>query len=220
YDMMDEKGLNLWHLRQMKEQSRSEVIMAWLRLEGAAHNITRAHVEMINELIFMAVGREYHLPHGFVVRNGYDHLTIYQKQREVQEKKEEADIMIPSLKPGEDYSVSLPGIDMKFRLRKSRENELLPRKTYAKVFDYDKIEGSMELRHRKEGDYFVIHPEGGKKLLQDYFVEEKIPREERDSIWLLCQDSKVIWILGMRNSEDCRIDNNTKYVLEVEFWRN
>nr|MCR4674364.1 tRNA lysidine(34) synthetase TilS [Lachnospiraceae bacterium] len=47
YDMMDEKGLNLWHLRQMKEQSRSEVIMAWLRLEGAAHNITRAHVEMI-----------------------------------------------------------------------------------------------------------------------------------------------------------------------------
>lgn len=220
YELLDEKGLSLWRLRQMDEVQRSEVLMAWLKVEGAGHNITKAHVEMINELIFMAVGREYHLPHGYVVKNGYEHLRLYKKNEEEKKKDDTKQIVIPQIHEDEDYSVSLPGMDVKFHLRSRREKEELPRKTYAKYFDYGKIKGSMELRHRQEGDYFVIHPKGGKKLLQDYFVEEKIPREEREDIWLLCQGSKVIWIFGMRNSEDCRIDNNTKYVLEVEFWRN
>ena len=215
-----DEGLDLWHLRQIEETKRSEIIMAWLKIQGAAHNVTKAHVEMINELLFMEVGKEYHLPHGFVVKNGYTHLKLLKKENQRPVETKEDEIIIPPLAEGEEYSLSLKGLDIKFRLREKLEDEQMPRKTYAKIFDYGKIDGNMELRHRREGDYFVIHPEGGRKLLKDYLIEEKIPREKRDDIWLLCQGSKVIWILGMRNSEDYRIDKNTKYVLEVEFWRN
>ena len=188
-------------------------------MEGAAHNVTKAHVEMIGELIFMEVGKEYHLPHGYVVKNGYEHLKLFQREEE-EMGADETTISVPKLKIKEILNISADGLDVKFHLRPRVENEELPRKSYAKHFDYGKINGNVELRHRRSGDYFVIHPDGGKKLLQDYFVEEKVPQEDRDAVWLLCQGSKVIWILGMRNSEDCRIDQNTKYVLEVEFWRN
>lgn len=224
YDVLlslsDTQGLDLWRLRQIDKVKRSEILMAWLKTQGAAHNVTKAHIEMLNELLFMEVGKEYYLPHGYVVKNGYTHLKLKKRADVSQKESEEETITIPALAEGEKYSLSIKGLDVKFYLRQKAKEEQMPRKTYAKVFDYGKINGGMELRHRKEGDYFTIHPEGGRKLLQDYFVEEKIPREKRDDIWLLCQGSKVIWILGMRNSEDYRIDKNTKYVLEVEFWRN
>ena len=215
-----EEGLDLWRLRQIEEGKRSEILLAWLKMQGAAHNVTKAHIEMLNELIFMEVGREYHLPHGFVVRNGYTHLRLLKRESETKREPEESRITVPLFSQEESYSLSLKGLDVRFRTRIAGENEQLPTKTYAKVFDYGKINGSMEIRHRKEGDYLVIHPDGRKKLLQDYFVEEKVPKEERDSVWMLCQGSKVIWIFGMRNSEDYRIDEYTKNILEVEYWRN
>ncbi len=70
-----------------------------------------------------------------------------------------------------------------------------------------------------DGDYLVISPKGIQKTLARYFVDEKIPRDERDEAWLLCTDSKVILAPGYRGSEDMRIDDGTEEILEIEFWR-
>lgn len=51
----------------------------------------------------------------------------------------------------------------------------------------------MELRTRREGDYLPIR--GGRKKLQDFFVDSKIPKNQRDEILLLACGSHVLWIL-------------------------
>ncbi|MFR2489995.1 MAG: tRNA lysidine(34) synthetase TilS [Coprococcus comes] len=35
------------------------------------------------------------------------------------------------------------------------------------------------MRYRRPGDYFTIDGEGKKKKLKSYFIDEKIPQEER-----------------------------------------
>ena len=51
----------------------------------------------------------------------------------------------------------------------------------------------MELRTRRDGDYLPIR--GGRKKLQDFFVDSKIPKNRRDEILLLTCGSHVLWIL-------------------------
>ena len=49
-----------------------------------------------------------------------------------------------------------------------------------------------------------------------YFVNEKIPREERAQTYLLAEASHVIWVLGHRISEYYKVTENTNKILEVK----
>ena len=71
------------------------------------------------------------------------------------------------------------------------------------------------IRTRKEGDYLTIDQKQRRKSLQDYMVNEKILKEARDRIPLLCEGSHVLWITGYRISSFYKIDENTKYILQV-----
>ncbi len=92
--------------------------------------------------------------------------------------------------------------------------------TYTKWFDYDKIKGTLQLRTRREGDYIEISETGNRKKLKSYFIDKKVPRQLRDSIWLLADQSHVLWIIGYRISEGYKIGKSTKYAVKAEMkWR-
>ena len=84
-----------------------------------------------------------------------------------------------------------------------------------RYFDFDKINNFISLRNRKNGD--KINPLGmsGSKKLKDIFIDMKIPKEERDSVPLLCFDENISWIVGLRVSEEYKITNKTKNILKV-----
>lgn len=54
------------------------------------------------------------------------------------------------------------------------------------------------------------------KKLKDYFIDRKVDRLLRDEIGLVCDNEKIIYILGMDISEDVKIDKNTKNKLILE----
>ena len=81
--------------------------------------------------------------------------------------------------------IKIPGTNLIFFCTISGENEKnsakeIPQKSYTKCFDYDIIKSSLCVRYRRPGDYFTIDGEGKKKKLKSYFIDEKIPQEERD----------------------------------------
>lgn len=66
-------------------------------------------------------------------------------------------------------------------------------------FDADRLHYPLHLRHWRDGDRF--HPFGmkGSKLLSDFFVDVKMPRIEKDRVWLLCDaDDSILWVVGLR----------------------
>ena len=98
-----------------------------------------------------------------------------------------------------------------------REKELeIPKNQYTKWFDYDRIKGTLSLRHRQPGDYLTL-PSGGRKTLKSWMIDEKIPRQEREQIWLLAEEKHILWIVGHRISAYYKITEQTKTILEVEF---
>ena len=92
----------------------------------------------------------------------------------------------------------------------------IPKKMYTKWLDYDKIKGIMRLRTRQAKDFFIISADGKKKKLKNYLIDEKIPRQERDSILLLADDVHILWAIGWRISEDVKVTEHTKRVLEIQ----
>jgi len=62
-----------------------------------------------------------------------------------------------------------------------------------------------------------IQPTGmaGTKKVQDLFVDEKVPREERTSIPLLVSERGVVWVVGHRIAEWARVPENAKLALRV-----
>ncbi len=79
----------------------------------------------------------------------------------------------------------------------------------------DKLTFPLTVRARINGDYFYPLGFGKKKKLQDYFVDEKIPRDERDKIPLLINNNKeIVWVVGHRLDERYKVDKTTMKVLK------
>ncbi len=86
----------------------------------------------------------------------------------------------------------------------------------AALFDSAALPFPLHVRSRKPGDYFYPSGFGKKKKLQDFFVDEKVPRDLRDGIPLLLRDGEIVWIIGYRTDERYRIEKNTVKALKFE----
>ncbi|HCM13179.1 MAG TPA: tRNA(Ile)-lysidine synthetase, partial [Lachnospiraceae bacterium] len=100
-------------------------------------------------------------------------------------------------------------------IKKYEKKQPIPKSSCMKWFDYDKIENAVVIRYRKEGDYIQINPSGGRKKLKDYFIDQKIPRKERDNRPLVADGSHIMWIPGDgdRMSEKYKVDETTRTIL-------
>lgn len=56
------------------------------------------------------------------------------------------------------------------------------------------------IRTRRDGDRFYPYGSAGSKKLKDYFIDNKVPRAERDKKLLITAGSKVLWIIGERQA--------------------
>lgn len=86
--------------------------------------------------------------------------------------------------------------------------------------DYDKINGSVTVRGRKEGDTISPVNRNCTKSLKKLFNEMSIPVEKRDSVNVICDDNGVIgFSFGGYTCVDerVRVDNKTENVITIKF---
>ena len=66
------------------------------------------------------------------------------------------------------------------------------------VFDMALFESGVPvIRTRRNGDYVVL-ADGKRKKLSDFFIDEKIPSSDRDTILLLAVENRILWVIGYR----------------------
>ena len=83
------------------------------------------------------------------------------------------------------------------------------------VNNYDIIQREVCFRKRRPGDYITINESGQTQKLKSYFINEKIPKEERDNLLLVADGSHILWIFGYRLNCAYQITEHTKQVLEI-----
>ncbi|MEW6586075.1 MAG: tRNA lysidine(34) synthetase TilS [Nitrospirota bacterium] len=84
------------------------------------------------------------------------------------------------------------------------------------VLDADKTGTSLAIRARDQGDFFYPLGFGRRKKLQDYFVDQKVPRDERDIVPVVTSGEGVIWIAGFRGDDRFKVTDATKQFLKLE----
>ncbi len=82
--------------------------------------------------------------------------------------------------------------------------------------DQEKLQFPLVLRRWNEGDVFQPFGMGGKsKKVSKLFKDEKLSLIEKENVWLLCSESQVVWIVGIRQDERFKIDSKTKKILKI-----
>ncbi|MGN0403338.1 MAG: tRNA lysidine(34) synthetase TilS [Acetatifactor sp.] len=172
-------------------------------LSPTGKDISAVHVEDVRGLFEGTGNRQICLPFGIIFKRQYRKVLM-----EVKDTGEEEPVRLPSL----EYQTIMYGPGME-----------IPENKYTKWFDYDKIKEAPTLRFRQTGDYLTVSDGRGNiihKSLKDYMVTEKIPRELRDSIPVLAEGRHILWLIGYRISEYYKVNQNTKYVMQVKLKEN
>ena len=162
-------------------------------------DISSVHIESIKKLINCEGSKTINLPYEVMVKKEYSRLYIYQG--------------------GESDCFCEKKGKFRTRILESFSMNDIPNDTYTKWFDYDKIATAVDARFRQEGDYLVINEEQNTKTLKEYMINEKIPKDQRDSIPILADGNHVMWVVGYRISEYYKVSENTGRVLEVNYVR-
>ncbi|WP_347372706.1 tRNA lysidine(34) synthetase TilS [Aequorivita sp. Q41] len=79
----------------------------------------------------------------------------------------------------------------------------------------EKLTFPLKLRKWKEGDRFQPFGMKGKKKLSKFFKDEKIPLSEKNKIWILLSNEKIVWILGYRMDDRFKVTDSTKNILKI-----
>jgi tRNA(Ile)-lysidine synthase len=83
--------------------------------------------------------------------------------------------------------------------------------------DADMLSMPLTLRPWKEGDY--LYPLGmgmKKKKVKKLLIDLKMPIHEKEKVWVLASEQKIVWVCGIRMDERFKLGTNTKDIIQIK----
>lgn len=197
-------------LMQEAEIIQRYILMDALEMvSGRKKDLGREQLRQLRELLGMSAGKGVDLPYGVRAVRRYDGIRLVRGDADLAQSA-----AVPVTGEGTFFFRG-----WRFTCRQMRgypgAEKKIPLNRYTKYFDYDKIGTNIVFRTRLAGDRIAVTDTGQTKKLKDYFINEKIPRDERGEIPLLASGQRIFWVVGGRISGDCRITDKTKNILEI-----
>lgn len=203
------------------------LLLALEKVCGKRKDIGTIHVDALIALQKKETGKSQHLPYAVVAENEYGSLVLRKEDNQAKntDNNQVGNMDAPQVKNSEKWELSgekgeihLPnGTILVYTVEKYEKSMKIPENRYTKWLDYDIIKSAPCLRTRRNGDWIQVLPNGGRKKLKDYLINEKIPRSRRDALYVLAEESEILWIVGYRISERVKITEKTKRVLKLEY---
>ena len=190
------------------------------RMLGTEKDIAAVHVRAVLDLVDKQSGRMTDLPGGIRAVRTVGGILFG--------RRPDGD---PDREPAEDTALRIPGDTILYDRRSGRRLRIscriteqkkgmppqdIPQKSYTKRMDYDIIKSGLSARNRRPGDYLTIDKEGNRQKLKSYFINEKIPREEREEMLLIADGPEIVWIPGYRMNCAYYVTDGTERILEIK----
>ena len=194
------------------------LLLAFQQVSGRQQDFTAVHVKAVQELADKQVGRLAQLPYGIRAVRTYQGISLMPGQQ--------CDAAISDGDIAKEWEngwlLPVPGrVSCPLGIVSTRvflyEGQKIEEKKYTKWLDYDKIKYRLSVRTRNPGDYLIINQEGARKKLNRCFIDDKVPREEREHIPLIAAGEEILWITGGRISEKYKITPATTRVIELKY---
>lgn len=194
----EEPLLQSWVLREAVRQVR-----------GTLRDLEFAHLQKMLELSAQPEQRsELHLPDRLCFQREGDKLILTRSRKEEPEPQ------------GYSFPLSLgkntlAEIGWEFTLEETKPSGGFGEDRLQALVDRDRIDGPLTLRSWQRGDRFRPLGMSGTKKLQDLFVDEKVPPSERCRVPLVCDRRGIVWVVGLRLSEDYKVAQATRRALRI-----
>lgn len=182
-------------------------------IKGNLYNYEKVHIDKVIDLQKNETGKELLLPGAIKAINSYGDIHIF-KYFPSNDVKEESQYI---LRLGNNYIND--DLTVELELLDADAVTELDKNDNIKYFDFDKINGNIVLRYRKDGDRFTPLGMSGSKKLKDFFIDLKVPKEERNKIPLICFNTDIGWVVGYRVSENFKVKKTTKNILKIKMER-
>jgi tRNA(Ile)-lysidine synthase len=203
----------LMFLRHHPALRRRILRLAIGQIQGDMKQLAFNHSEFMLQLSEgKSPNRQLNLPNNLEFLRAYNQLII---QR-------------PTSKIGEfEYTVAVPG-DNNFPALNtvmvativeapSRKTSYVLDGKFQAVFDVDQIQMPLKIRSRRAGDRFQPFGMKGTKKVKDFFIDAKVPQRMRQSIPILVTGDEILWVVGHRTSEKCKVSNKTRRILHLTY---
>lgn len=177
------------------------------------YGFNSAQVNNIFRSLSSEVGRIFHAEKYTVLRDR-THLLV--RRKDATEEINNTSYLLPN-----EGALTLPdGTTLLVHRVNSDVNWQIPKSNNILCIDANRFTCPLTLRHPKDGDRFKPFGMKGSKLLSDFYTDIKLPRTEKSQQWLLCHSDDILWSVGKRSSELCRLHGKEQCVICIECIKN
>jgi tRNA(Ile)-lysidine synthase len=112
-------------------------------------------------------------------------------------------------------SVEIRDLKIKIENRPRTSNFRPPASNSIACLDSAKITFPLILRKYRPGDYFYPLGMPKKKKIARFFIDQKLARTEKEKMWVIEMNKKIIWVVGLRIDDRFKITDQTKNILRI-----
>ncbi|MFA5383293.1 MAG: tRNA lysidine(34) synthetase TilS [Eubacteriales bacterium] len=187
--------------------------LAWNEVTGEMKELSYHHVEKLTELLHKkAGGRVMILPRGIRALKTNNVLQFFREAEPIPVLPYQHPLIVPGVTyvPEIDLRIQAEVIDIRDAPPFS---EMSPNEA---LLDYDLIKHPLFVRRRLEGDVFSPFGLGGTIKLKKFLIDSKVARYKRDRIPLVVSGADIVWVGGLRLSQDWKVTGGTVNCLYLQ----
>ena len=185
------------------------------KVAGRAKDISSIHINSVVSLFGMNVGKKVNLPYNIIAVKEYDGVYIYTGKEDNNSSRKE--MYAVDIERIGEYSFNDGKLNVTLSIEEDTYNDsIFMENECTKWIQCDIMKVNFQLRTRRQGDYIIVDEKGSKKKLKDFFIDKKIPKEERDDILLLANGDEIVWIVGYRLNYRYRVQNEYAKIYKLQ----
>ncbi|MHD0317919.1 tRNA lysidine(34) synthetase TilS [Fusobacterium sp. THCT1E2] len=178
--------LSIKKLKQLDKYLLSKVLIQYLYSYGI--EVSRKKIQLIEDILYKGGSKDISLNREFILKKEYDFLVIEKNTKKENHCIKEVELEVPGQIIFGDYIIEAV-----------LSNEILYDKQnfYTSLKKGDKL----KIRSRNDGDRMIPIGMTSEKKVKDILINEKVPKEKRDTIPLVLHNEEIVWIAGIKGNE-------------------